>query len=115
MKTIKIQKSWFYSAGRKYGWERKGLDSRGVGLHRDILYSAFNAGENLTVIVDDKRYLVIPADVIEFIKTYRSFYKMPRGTMIGVISKSICKCLDKEEPIQKSHKLVIEESQRTLL
>ncbi|MEK9207946.1 MAG: hypothetical protein AAB922_05660 [Patescibacteria group bacterium] len=115
MKTIKIQKSWFYSAGKKYGWEMKGLDGRGVGLHRDILYPAFKAGEDLTVIVDNKRYLVVPADAIEFINKHKSFYKMPRGTMIGVISKSICECLDKEEPIQKSHKLVIEESQRTLL
>lgn len=85
MKKLKIAKSWFYSAGMKYGWQSDGLDVRGVGINKDVLFE----NESIIVEVDGVEYLLDCKQAIAFINKYKSHYTMPLGTKIGVISKDV--------------------------
>lgn len=115
MKTLEIKKSWFYTAGRKWGWEGQGFDTRGIGINKDILFSCAKSNEGLKIRVDGKEYLVDPQAAIDFIKARKSFYKMPGGTMIGVVSKSLCTPILPEVQIEKSHKVQQQELQLPLI
>lgn len=87
MKTLKIQKGWYRSAGYKYGWAAQGFEPEGVGINREAL----NGTETLRVIVNEQEYDVDTAEVIDFVKKWKSYYATPGGTKIGVISRSIMK------------------------
>lgn len=116
MIKVDIKKSWFYTAGRKWGWEGVGgFDTRGVGINKDILFSAAKKDEVIWLTVDKVDYLLNPNEAIAFIKARKSFYKMPGGTMIGVISKTLCKPVKQEEPLQESKKAVEEVLQPKLI
>jgi len=82
---IRIEKSWYYTAGTKYGWERDGLDVNGVGVSIEALHN----NDELTLEINKKDYLLRSIEAIRFIKRYRSSYRMPGGTVIGIVSKSI--------------------------
>ena len=49
---IVINKSWFYTAGDKYGWSKDGLDPRGVGIAKPYLVN----NKELIIVVDDIKY-----------------------------------------------------------
>lgn len=83
--TIKIKKSWFYSAGTKWGWGSDGLDKRGVGINKDALVN----NDRLIVEVDRVKYSLDCKQAVEFIRQYKSFYDTPGGTRIGVVSKEL--------------------------
>ena len=41
MQIVEIRKSFFYSAGTKYGWRLDGLDQRGVGINKKLMQKGF--------------------------------------------------------------------------
>ena len=85
MKEIKISKSWFYSAGDKYGWKKDGLDPRGVGIAKEHLIN----NKELIVVVDKIKYHLYTTVAIEAIKNYKSKMIMPGGTVVGIVPKSL--------------------------
>ena len=87
MSVVKIKKGWYRSAGTpaKYGWMNSGYEPEGVGINKVALTS----NEKLTVIVHDVEYELDTKEAIEFIRRFKSFYDMPGGTRIGVISRSL--------------------------
>jgi len=82
-----IKKGWFYIAGSKWGWIDDGYEMEGVGINRKLLKN----NHMLDVEVEGKTYRVICSEAIQFIRKYKSYYKVSPETMIGVISKSLCK------------------------
>lgn len=85
--TVVIKKGWYRSAGVKYGWVHQGYMAEGVGINRDALYGS----ELLCVVVNGDSYTVDTKQAIEFIRKWKSHYKMSGGTAIGVISRSLMK------------------------
>lgn len=83
MKSIKINKSWFYSAGTKYGWEG---DKRGVGIARELLIS----NPELEVEVDKKKYHLDSKTAIEAIIKYKSRMQIGRK-VLGIVPKDLLK------------------------
>lgn len=87
MTTIKIKKGWFRTAGlpTQYGWVSSGYEPEGIGINREALFE----NKELTVEVNDVKYLVDTAQAIEFVRRFKSHKTMPGGTKIGIISKSL--------------------------
>lgn len=85
MEKVKILKGWYRSAGHKYGWANSGYLPEGVGINRDALYD----NDEIEVHVAGNKFKVDCKEAIEFVKMWRSHYKMDGGTKIGVISRSI--------------------------
>lgn len=83
--VIEITKGWYFTAGRKFGWISDGLDVCGVGINSSYIENA----DKLMIRVQGKLYTVTSDEVRAFIQKYNSFIRMPGGSLIGVISKSI--------------------------
>ena len=84
MKTIKIKKSFFYSAGDQYGWTRDNLDKRGVGVAMRELFAHFE----LELIIDKVKYQLNSKEAMAFISKYKSIM-IVKGTKIGIVSKTL--------------------------
>lgn len=84
MQKLTINKSWFYSAGDKYGWVPE-FDKRGVGINVRLLS---NGGE-MEVVVDKISYILDTGAALMFIKRYGST-EIQKGVTIGIVSKSLC-------------------------
>lgn len=65
-KRLEIQKGWYRSVGRKYGWTDE-HSSEGVGIEREY----FNCDE-LIVVVNKEEYRVDPKVALEHIRKYKS-------------------------------------------
>ncbi len=84
MKSLKINKGWYYGAGspRIYNWTKDGFDQAGVGIKTSLL------NEDLHVTVDGVTYLLNGKMAREFVNKYGSVENR-KGTSLGVISKSL--------------------------
>jgi len=85
MKEVIINKGWYLTAGWKYGWGKKGLDPKGVGIAKEYLIN----NQELVVVVDGIRYHLYTTAAIQAIKDYNSKMRMAGGTIIGVVPKSL--------------------------
>ena len=87
---IEIKKSWFYSAGDKYGWTKDSLDVKGVG----VLMSKLHEFKHLILVIDKESYYLDCQDALNFINKYHSTFKTTVGDyMIGVVSRSVLRLL----------------------
>lgn len=85
---LKINKSWFYSAGNRWGWTPD-FEKKGVGIDMDILD---RAPEILTIQVDGISYKISKLVALVFISKYKSVMNR-KGARIGVVSKSLCEII----------------------
>lgn len=85
---IVIKKSWFYSAGDKYGWMDEFRDSRGVGISVHHL----EKNDHLVVEVDRIGYKVDCRSALEIIGKYKSKFQI-NNVSIGVVPKESLKPL----------------------
>lgn len=117
MKTLRLKKSFYYSAGTKWGWHHNGHDVRGVGIDRALLI----AEKTLRVIIEKKAYTLDCVEAINFVRQYRSHFKKD-GAIIGVVSKSLLtSSIDQpvrsramtEERVREICREVIQEQQRS--
>ena len=89
IKSITIEKGWYRTVGKKYGW----LDEHsmeGVGLNREL----FN-GDKIIVTVKGKngaemKYELDAQIGLNFIKQYKSF-EMIGGNKVGYVPRSLMK------------------------
>lgn len=86
MKTLKIEKGWFFGAGspKMYNWKKDGYDPFGVGISLDFLWKT----DEIEVVVSGKHYHLKTQDAIDFARKYNSVEKRGNTNLI-VISKSI--------------------------
>lgn len=86
MKTLTIEKGWFFGAGsaKMYNWKKDGYDTFGVGISLDFLKGT----DETEIVVAGERYYLLTKDAIDFARTYNT-QENRRGTNIIVISKSI--------------------------
>jgi hypothetical protein len=82
---VEIKKGWYYTAGRKFGWLNDGLDMAGVGINQSFLKDC----DELHISVAGAIYRVSCEQVREFVRKYKSAERMPGGSLIGIVSKSI--------------------------
>ncbi len=86
--VITIEKSFYYSAGKKYGWcGEKGqhdYDQRGVGIKVEYLQNY----PEIEVIVDGEAYLLDCDKAIKFIRNFNSLEEY-KGVRVGIVSKSL--------------------------
>jgi len=83
---IHIEKSFYYSAGMKYGWNKGGYDIRGVGVNVQLLQNY----DEIELIIDGNEYVVNCDEVIAFIRKFNSI-EDHKGVDIGIVSKSLLK------------------------
>lgn len=86
-KTIKIRNP-FFGAGspKQYNWTKDNFAIEGIGIDVDIL----NNYDSIDIILDKETYRVSTEKAKEFIKRYKSIYRVRNyGKLLGVISKSI--------------------------
>jgi hypothetical protein len=86
MKTVHIEKSWFYSAGRYYDWTKDGYDMKGIGVEVGIV----RENPEFRIIVDNEAYIGSSEAIKAFVVRYQSFYDA-KGTKVAVFSKSLLK------------------------
>lgn len=84
-RTVEIRKGWYFTAGKKWGWEEDGLDCFGVGINQSFL----DGCDRLRLKVEGNEYEIGVAELKAFVNKYKSFYKMPGGSIIGVVSRGI--------------------------
>lgn len=86
-KSITIEKGWYRTVGRKFGWGEE-HSVEGVGLHREL----FN-GDKILVTVKGKngtkmKYELDAEVGLDFIKRYKSF-EMIGGNKVGYVPRSL--------------------------
>ncbi len=94
--VITIQKSFFHTAGKKYGWSLPKWACEGVGIDTRILQNY----TEIEVIVDNIPYLLNCEHAIAFIRRFKSI-EDHKGIKVGIISRSLLKRVsepEKEEP-----------------
>lgn len=84
MKKLIINKSFYYSCGKRWGWKADGVSEVGVGIAKPWLK------ENKTIIVnvDKEDYLLDCEKALEFIAKYRCFEDIG-GARVGYVSKDL--------------------------
>lgn len=98
MKTIKIKKYWFVSAGAKYGWVKEGMDCKGVGILMEIL----RTNKCLKIEIVGQEYLLDSCDkALAFIEKYKSIFIAGGSTEVGVISRSLLRQIGGSESDEK--------------
>lgn len=89
MKRVVIKKSFFYSAGSKYGWSET-HDKRGVGVNLEFIKD----NPSLEIEVDGVLYWLNQSDAIPFIREFKSV-EDHKGTKVAIISKSLLRELSR--------------------
>jgi len=84
MSVIEIKKSWFFSAGKKYGWDKDGLEIKGIGVSMDNL----RKNSHIILKIDGEQYYLLSVDALKFIETYNSIFDA-KGVELGIISKDV--------------------------
>lgn len=86
MRTIKINKGWWYGAGAVFGWSKanRELHQFGVGIAMDKLKGA----DRLKIEVAGETYTLDCCQALSFIQQYRATRVM-RGKTLGIVSKSL--------------------------
>ncbi len=105
MFRLNIEKSFFYTAGRKYGWETT-HDVRGVGINTEILESY----EEIEIVVDDVLYYLNCDVAIIFIRRFKSI-ETHGDTKVAIVSKSILEELKSLKEVKKEIKKEVVEKQ----
>lgn len=82
--VLTINKSFYYSAGKKYGWCPPKWDTYGVGINVEILQNY----RELEIIVDNVHYLVNCGQAIAFIRRFKSI-EDHKGISVGIVSKTL--------------------------
>ena len=85
MEKLIIKKGWYWSAGQKYGWKKDGVDTKGVGIAKDILQN----NKEIVVEVDHQEYILDCERARAFVNQYHSAQTMPGGTIIGIVSRDL--------------------------
>ena len=107
LKTIKIKKYWFVSAGMKYGWVKDGLESKGVG----ILYSDIKNNKFLKIEIVGEEYLLDCGQAIQFIEKYKSIFIAGGSTEVGVISRSLLRQITRGDEASKEEEVPPDQQQ----
>lgn len=81
---IIIEKGWYWSAGRKWGWDKDGVGPAGVGISKYLLQN----NKTLTVEVEGKDYELDCEKARNFINKYKSA-ETRFGTTIGIIARDL--------------------------
>lgn len=86
MKSLKIEKGWFFGAGspKIYNWKKDGYETFGIGISLEFLYKT----EEVEITVDNLPYHLKTQDAIDFAWKYNSVENR-NGTNIIIISKSL--------------------------
>lgn len=84
MKTLKIEKGWFYGAGSMFHWTKDGYDIYGVGVSLDFLWKT----TEIQVDIAGKSYVLNTKEAVDFAKKYRT-EEVRKGKHLIVVSKSI--------------------------
>lgn len=86
---LTINKSFYFTAGKKYGFSFPECGVEGLGINIEILQNY----KEIEVIVDGIPYLVDCDRAIAFIKRFKSVEDR-KGVMVGIISRSLLKELN---------------------
>lgn len=84
--VVDIHHGWYHSAGRRFGWFFDGLACEGVGINKSFFV---NPKGVLAVRIAGRVYYLAVKEAVAFIAKYKSTIKMPGGSYVGVVSKSI--------------------------
>ena len=76
---------FFNTAGWKFSWMHEGYQPKGIGFKKEHL---IGKGDEIMVVVENKKYKLNAAAAIDFVKKHKSFYKT-KGTVLGVVSESL--------------------------
>lgn len=86
MKKLTIEKSFYYTAGKRYGWKADGISEVGVGIAKPWL----TENKAIIVNVDKQDYHLDCEQALEFIKKYKC-YEDIGGVRVGYVSKDLLK------------------------
>ncbi len=84
MKRLTIKKSFYYTAGKRYDWEKDGFSMIGVGIAKPWLVE----NKAILVNVDGHDYEVNCEEAIEFIRKYKA-YEDIKDIRVGYISRDL--------------------------
>lgn len=86
MKTLRIEKGWFFGAGspKMYNWKHDGFDIYGVGIALDFLKDT----TEVEVVVNNIPYILNTHQAVDFAKRYNSV-EVRNGTRLIVVSRTL--------------------------
>jgi len=86
MKKLIINKSFYYSCGKRYGWKADGISEVGVGIAKPWL----KENKAIIVNVDKEDYHLDCEAALAFINKYKCYEDL-NGTRVGYVSKDLLK------------------------
>lgn len=90
MKRLTINKSFYYTCGKRWGWKADNVSEVGVGIAKPWL----KENKAILVNVDGEDYHLDCEQALEFIKKYKCYEDIGE-VRVGYVSKDLLKKIEK--------------------